>query len=96
MAFLLKLKAWSWQLGAALLAVGAVVLRLSVLKHQRDVARDKANRAEAQVHINKVEKIIKKKRKEELSTSLEEVEREVKKKGEDFEGLDNLSNPNDW
>lgn len=94
MGLLLKLKAWAWQLGAALLAIGAVVLRLSVLKHQRDVARDKANRAEAQVHINKIQKIIKKKKKEELSSSLEEVERKVKEKN--FEGLDNLSDPNNW
>lgn len=94
MFLLLKLKQWAWQIGAVLLAILAVVGRMSMLKYQRDRAKIKAAVAEARVEVHKAEKRIGKKRKEELSTSLEEVERRLKEKK--FEGLDNLSNPNDW
>lgn len=94
MAFLLKLKAYAWLVGAAILSALAVFGRLRMLEAQRDKARIRANTAEARVHINKVEKEIKKKEELSLQTSLKEVEEKIKEKK--FEGLDNLSNPNDW
>lgn len=94
MVYLLKLKAHAWAIGAAILSALAVYGRLKVLEEQRDKARIRANTAEARVHINKVEKEIKKKEDISLQTSLKEVEEKVKEKK--FEGLDNLSNPNDW
>ena len=89
----LKLKSWAWAIGAAVLAILAAIGRMSVLKRQRDSARKRADLAEARAHVADVEKRIKKKRKKELSTSLEEVERKVKEKK--VEELDNLINPND-
>lgn len=89
----LKLKSWAWAIGAAALAILAAIGRMSVLKQQRDSARRRADLAEARAHVADVEKRIKKKRKKELSTSLEEVERKVKEKK--VEELDNLINPND-
>lgn len=94
MAFLLKLKAYAWWLGAAILSILAVIGRLKMLEHQRDKARHRAHTAEARVHINKVEKEIEKKEKESLQASLKEVEEKVKEK--EFEGLDNLSDPNNF
>lgn len=93
MGLLLKLKAYAWAIGAALLAALAFIGRLKTLEHQRDKARQRANVAEAKVHINKVEKEIKKKEEKKLSSSLEEVERKIKE-GK-VEELDNLINPND-
>lgn len=93
MAFLLRLKAWGWQLGAVVLAILAVVGRMQTLKYQRNRARIKAAIAEARVEIHKTEKRIKKKRKEDLSSSLKEEEKILKEKR--FEDSD-LVNPNDW
>lgn len=93
MVFLLKLKAYAWAIGAALLGALAFIGRMKMLKHQRDEARTRANVAEARVHIHKVEKRIKKKEKESLQTSLKEVEEKIKE--DRIEDLDNLINPND-
>ena len=97
MVLLLKLKQWAWQIGAVLLAIAAVFLRVKTLKYQRDKARVKAAVAEARVHIGKAEKRIAKKEKENLSSSLEEVERKVKeKKFEDLKNLTDPNNPSNW
>lgn len=65
-----------------------------MLENQRDKARVERDVAKAKVHVYRVEKKIKKKNKEELSSSLKEVERKIKE-GK-VEELDNLINPNDW
>jgi len=94
MALLLKLKSYAWAIGAAILSILAVFGRMKMLENQRDKARVERDVAKAKVHVYHVEKKIKKKNKEELSSSLKEVERKIKE-GK-VEDLDNLINPNDW
>lgn len=93
MALLLKLKSYAWAIGAAILSILAVFGRMKMLENQRDKARVERDVAKAKVHVYNVEKKIKKKNKEELSSSLKEVERKIKE-GK-VEDLDNLINPND-
>ena len=98
MVLLSLIRKWAWQLGAALLAVLAIVGRIKTLEYQRDKARHRADMADARHEVAKTSKRIEKKKKEELSSSLEEVESVIEKgkNRKDFEGLDNLNNPNDW
>lgn len=94
MGLLLKLKGYAWAIGAAILSILAIFGRMKMLENQRDKARVERDVAKAKVHVYRVEKKIKKKNKEELSSSLKEVERKIKE-GK-IEELDNLINPNDW
>lgn len=94
MGLLLKLKGYAWAIGAAILSILAIFGRMKMLENQRDKARVERDVAKAKVHVYRVEKKIKKKNKEELSSSLKEVERKIKE-GK-VEELDNLINPNDW
>jgi hypothetical protein len=96
MAFLLKLKGYVWALGAFALSIAGLVLRIKYLEKARSRAEDRAHLAEARAHVRETEKRIEKKNKEEFKASLKEAEKEIEKKGEEFEGVDNLSNPNDW
>ena len=94
MGLLLKLKGYAWAIGAAILSILAIFGRMKMLENQRDKARVERDVAKAKVHVYRVEKKIKKKNKEELSSSLKEVERKINE-GK-IEELDNLINPNDW
>lgn len=94
MGLLLKLKGYAWAIGAFILSILAIFGRMKMLENQRDKARVERDVAKAKVHVYRVEKKIKKKNKEELSSSLKEVERKIKE-GK-IEELDNLINPNDW
>ena len=91
---LVTAKAKLYLVGAVLLAVAAAVLRMQVLKNQRDKARVKAGTLTATVHaVRTKEKIIKE---QELLNSRRRVElvKQLKKEGEDFEGVDNLTDSN--
>lgn len=82
--------------GAIALAVLAVFVRLKVVTHQRDKAVVVAETLKARVHVQKVQKKIAKKEKEKLVSRRADIIKEIKKKDEDFTGLDNLNNPNDF
>ena len=79
-----------------LLAALAFVLRMQVLKNQRDNAREKVDVLKTSLHVKKTqEKIVKEREKEKKEESLK-LSDSLEKKGEDFKGVDNLTNPNDW
>ena len=107
----LNLKAKLALAGAALIAVLGFFLRMSMLKNQNEKLKVKAEVLEAQAHQAKTLKKEEKKVREEFrsrETDLlkelevkEEIDKEedpVKKeeKKDEFQGIDNLSNPNDW
>lgn len=97
-AFLANLKVWGWVLLASFAAVataGAVTL-----KGQRDRARQDRDHARATIHAERTKKKIVKEEKEKLSLKESEIKEEVKKleegKDEEFKGLSNLSDPNNF
>ena len=107
----LNLKAKLAIAGAAVVAVLGFFLRMSMLKNQNERLKVKAETLQAQAHqaktIKKEEKKIEEEfrsRETDLLHELEkhsEIEKEqdpIKKeeKKHEFQGIDNLSNPNDW
>jgi len=92
MAFLLKIKSWLYAAGAALLAVLGFMLRIKYLEKKRDEAVADSRIWKARAIVKETERKIEKKRKKELSSSLEEEERLIKEKK--YEDLD-IVNPND-
>lgn len=90
------LKSKAYAIGAALLAIIAFFARFQMVKNQRDKAKEQADIVKTQLHVEKVKKEIERKEKKKLSSQEESIKEEVKKKDEDFTGLDNLNNPNDW
>lgn len=96
MIFLSKIKFYLVAIGAGILAVLTAVLRMKSLKRQRDNARHQRDVLDARVHVQQVQKSIAKKNKEALSKERVIIKEEVSKKGEAFEGIDSLENPNDF
>ena len=94
--FLTKINKWLYVAGAAALAVLYAVLRINSLKHSRDKAQIKADTLTATVHAHKVRRQISKEEDKKLSSRRAEIIKEIKKEGEEFEGVDSLTNPNDW
>ena len=82
--------------GAAVLALLAMVLRMKVLKEQRDRAENQRDVLKARSHVIKTQRVIKRKEKEKLVSRRVELKKELDKEGEDFEGVDNFSEPNDF
>lgn len=91
-----KIKYYAMLIGATLLAIAAATLRIKTLKNQRDRAREEAARQKAVVHVGKVKEKERKKQQDSLLLKEERIKEEVEKKGEDFKGLDNLRDPNDF
>ncbi len=86
---------WTYAIGAAFVA--GLVIAVKVLKKQRDLARRTADPSRAGRESNrKKNRIIKE---EELQTDSRTAEliREIeeRKNAEEFQGVDNLSDPND-
>lgn len=89
---LTNLKLWAYAIVGSLLAVLGVT---SVyFKGKADRMQRQRDTLKATVHSERTRKRIEKEKKIELSRR----ESEIRKKGKDenFEGFDNLSNPNDW
>lgn len=82
--------------GAAALIVLAAIGRMQMLKNARDNARKERDTLKARVHVNKVNKMIKKEEKKVLFSRREELKKELSKKKEDFEGVKNFTDPNDF
>lgn len=88
---------------AALATVAAYVVRVGFLKRARNKAQQRANIAEAQLHVNTVNKQIARKEKQALDKRLSKAKEQSStlKEGtngtisDDFAGVDALNNPND-
>lgn len=96
MILLNKIKYYLAAAGTALIGVAALVLRLRALETQRDKAKKERDSIKATLEAEQKGKQAKKQAEKDLIKKQEEIKEEVKKEGEDFKGLDNLSNPNDW
>jgi len=89
-------------IGAALLAVLAFFVRLQSVKNQRDKARTKAEVLGAVVHAERTKKRIKEEERKKGVSRRDTIEKRTKEleegvvKGEDFEGVDNLTDPNKY
>ena len=89
-------------IGAAIMAVLAFFVRLQMVKNQRDKARDKADVLGASVHAERVKKMIIKEERKKGVSRRDTIKKKVKEleegdvKDEDFEGIDNLTDSNDY
>lgn len=92
----LKIKSSLAWIGAAILVVLAAVGRMQILKRQRDRALYTTQVLEQQIELNKRNQEIKKEVKKDLLLKEEDIKKKLKKKGKDFEGIDNLTNPDDY
>lgn len=92
----LTIKAKAALLGAALLSVLAFFARLKYVEHQRDKQKVRADILDARLHIQRVQKKIVKEERDRLLSEEESLSKELSKKGEEFEGVDNLSDPNNF
>jgi hypothetical protein len=91
-----KLSKNLYVIGTAVLGVLAVVLRMQSLKKGRDRARDRAEILEATIHAERVKKQIIKEKEEEARSRRADLIKELNKEGEEFEGVDNLTDSNDY
>jgi len=95
---LTKISRQMYLIGAVLLAVLAAIGRMQFLKNARDKAEVRADTLSATIHAERVKKKIIKEEENKLSSRRAELIKEIerKKKGETFEGVDNLTDPNDY
>jgi hypothetical protein len=89
-----KIKIWLAAAGAVLLAL--LTLRMKMLKASLEKAREDNKILEASRNAHrKKEEVIKEEEANRVSRKAELI-KELEKEGEDFEGLNNLNNPNDF
>jgi len=93
---ILKINKNLWVIGGAILTVLAFFARLQYLKGARDRALVKADTMKATVHAERVKREAIKEQEKIYRRRRVEIKEELKKKGEDFEGVDNLTNPDDY
>lgn len=91
-----KISRQMYAIGAVLLAVLAAIGRMQFLKKARDKAEVRADTLSATIQAERTKKKIIKEEEEKLSSRRAEIIKEGKKKGENFEGVDNLTHPNDY
>ena len=82
--------------GAGVLAILAMVLRMKVLKEQRDRAEQQRDVLKARSQVQKTLRVIKRKEQKKLVSRRADLAKELEKKGEDFEGVDNFNKPNQF
>lgn len=92
----LSIKAKLVAAGGLLLAVLAAVLRMKMLKQQRDKAKDVAETLRARAHVQNVHSQIKREEEKNLHSRRVEILKEIRKEAEEFSGADNLTDPNDF
>lgn len=93
---LLGFKAKAAAFGAAALTILAFVVRLKFVTMQRDEA---TKVAETLKHRNKVivdQRKIKREEEKQLLGELSKIKEEIEKPDEEFEGLENFNEPNDF
>jgi hypothetical protein len=96
---LTKISRQMYAIGAVLLAVLAAIGRMQFLKNARNKAEEKADILSATINAERVKKKIIKEEENKLSSRRAELIKEIEKKrrkGETFEGVDNLTDPNDY
>ena len=93
---LIGLKAKLAGFGALLLIVLGFIVRLKSVIAQRDRAVQTADILKAQAHQRKVVDKIKKENAEAFVSHRANLIKEVKKSDEEFKGLGNLNNPDDY
>jgi len=82
--------------GAAILSFLVLYIKLQTVKNQRDRAEVVAETLKARHHVQRVQQKIKREEKKKLVSHKADIIEEIEKADEDFKGLDNLSNPNDF
>lgn len=95
---LTKIQAKLAGVGVILLGIAAAIFRMKSLKNQRDRAEAKADTLKATVHAQRVKERIKKEEEVKLSSRRAEIAKEIediKRLGENSEGVKNLLHPND-
>ena len=93
---LVKIKKNLYVIGAALAGLAYAVLRILALKRAKNKAEDQVDILKTTIHAERVKKeIIKEEEKKRVSRRADLL-KELEKEGEDFKGLDNLNNPNDY
>lgn len=94
---LTKIKAKLYAAGAIALTVVGFVLRMQYLKNKNERLTHKAEVLESRVRQDKIirerERVVAEEYRDRETDLVKELER---KDDEDFEGIDNLNNPNDW
>jgi hypothetical protein len=88
------LKLWGAAAGAAVIA--GIVVALKVLKGQRDRARRARDTLRATIGAKKRAEMSGRRSAELLRKEEKKIEEEVEKPDEDFKGIDNLSDSNDY
>lgn len=85
-----------YTLGAAIIGVLFLMLRIEGLKNKNEKLTTVAETLKARQHVEKIQKKIKREEKKELVSRKADIVKALKKKREDFEGLHNLNNPDDF
>jgi hypothetical protein len=96
MSWLVGLQAKAAAIGAAVLVVLGFLLRLKMVTHQRDKAKVVAETLKARHHVAVVQKKIKREEEKKLLKELSSIEKEIEKDDDEFQGVDNLTNSNDF
>lgn len=90
------LQAKLYTLGAAILAFLAFFVRFQAVKNQRDRAVMERDVLKVRHNVIKVQKKIAREEKKRLVSRKADIVKELSKKKEDFKGIDNLSDSNDF
>lgn len=90
------LQAKLYTVGAAIIGVLFLMLRIEGLKNKNKKLTTVAETLKARQHVERVQKKIKREEKKRLVSRKADIVNQLKKKREEFEGLDNLNNPDDF
>jgi thymidine kinase len=96
MISLVGLKAKLAVAGAAALSFLFLFLRMQSLKNQRDKAVVVSETLTARHHTQKVQKKIKREEEKKLVSRRAEIIKEIEAPEEEFDGIDNLTDANDY
>ena len=92
----LGFKAKLYVAGAAVMTVLGFFFRLQYVKNKAERMEVRAQVAESRVRQDKVIRKREKEVAEEYRSRETNLMKELEKDNDDFKGLDNLNNPNDW
>lgn len=90
------LQAKLYAIGAGVLGLLALILRMQSLKNGRDRARQERDVLKARHHVQKTQKKIKRKEEERLVSHKADIVNQIKKEKEEFEGISSLEDSNDF
>jgi thymidine kinase len=82
--------------GTALLSFLFLFLRMKSLENQRDKAVVVSETLTARHHVQKTQKKIKREEEKKLVSRRAEIIKEIEKPEEEFDGIDNLTDANDF